>query len=76
MQQATYKIRISAGLLDRGSVKQNIKSYCFENGIECTIDEEKSFWRSDFYVTLKGEHGLIVRAKKDLDAWIDDPFEK
>ena len=75
MQKATYKIRISAGLLDRGSVKRNIRSYCFDQGIECAISEEKSFWRSDFYVTLKGERGLIVRAKKDLDTWIHDPFE-
>ena len=66
---ATVRFQINAGVASRGAVKRAIKSYCFEQDIDCHVEEDKGFFGSQYYFTLRGTNEQMIQAKHDIDRW-------
>jgi len=71
-QQVTAVCRFTAGALIRGQIKRQIKNYCFDAGISCSIQEDRGLLNSELYITFKGDRELIVQAKRDIESWFKE----
>jgi len=72
---ATVKFSVFAGAVVRGQIKREIKRAAFQNGIECSLEEEKGWIESALMFTIKGDDDLLRRFVKAVHNFIEDNNE-
>jgi hypothetical protein len=66
------KLVLSASLFMRGGAKSAIKTYCFSQGLECEVEEDKGFFNSDYYFRISGPSQLLHQASTDINTWLKE----
>lgn len=57
---STRRFQLEAGALVRGGVIRALKNLCWENDIQCSINEDKGFVTSVYYIELRHEDDNLL----------------
>lgn len=66
----SLRVTFQAGALIRRQVISQLKQYCFRNGLELSVDEDKGFLESTYFVDIKGPDEALITAKHALESWV------
>ena len=75
-RRAKITFDLNMGLLSRGKVMFEIKSYCKDHNLELDVTEDKGLLSSSYHIIISGEYNAVALAKTALEAWLKDLIEK
>lgn len=68
---AEITFSIEVGRLFRGQARRELKSYCFVNGLELSIDEDRGFLESLLLVKMDVPQDKVPQVRADLRHWLE-----